>query len=278
MTTQAPSTRRTPPRLPLLRPAMPRRRLAGLRIVAALILREMATTYGRSPGGYLWSVLEPVAGIALLTLAFSAFIRSPGLGVNFPLFYATGMMPFMAYQTVSGRIAQALTFSRPLLAYPVVTCLDAVFARFLLAALTEFMVAFIVFAGILAVFDTRVIPDYPLILEAMALALFLGLGVGTMNCWLMTRFQIWQRVWAVLTRPLFLVSGIFFLFETVPEPFRGLLWFNPLVHVIGVMRRGFYTGYEALWVSRLYVLGLSAILLAIGIMLLRRDWRRLLQL
>lgn len=264
--------------LPRLPPAVPGRRLAGLRTIAALILREMATTYGRSPGGYLWSVLEPVAGIALLTFAFSAFIRSPGLGVSFPLFYATGMMPFMAYLSVSVRVSQALTFSRPLLTYPVVTCLDAVLARFLLAALTEFMVAFIVFAGILAVFDARVIPDYPLILEAMALALFLGLGVGTMNCWLMTRFQIWQRVWAVLTRPLFLVSGIFFLFETVPEAIRNLLWFNPLVHVIGLMRRGFYTGYEALWLSRLYVLGVAGVLFAVGIMLLRRDWRYLLQL
>ena len=41
------------------------RSFASLRCVIALMLREMATTYGRSPGGYLWVMLEPIAGIAL---------------------------------------------------------------------------------------------------------------------------------------------------------------------------------------------------------------------
>ncbi|MEL6475009.1 MAG: sugar ABC transporter permease, partial [Pseudomonadota bacterium] len=34
-----------------------RRRFASLRSIIALMLREMATSYGRSPGGYLWAVL-----------------------------------------------------------------------------------------------------------------------------------------------------------------------------------------------------------------------------
>jgi ABC-type polysaccharide/polyol phosphate export systems, permease component len=58
---------------------------ASFRAIMALILREIATTYGRSPGGYVWAVLEPAAGIALLTLIFSAGFRSPPLGTVFSL-------------------------------------------------------------------------------------------------------------------------------------------------------------------------------------------------
>lgn len=260
------------------KPPVPRRRFATLRTITALILREMSTTYGRPPGEYLWAVIEPVAGIAVLTVVFSVFLRSPGLGTNFALFYSTGMLPFMAFMAVSGKVAQSLNFSRKLLAYPAVTYIDAVLARFLLTAVTEFMVAFLIFAGILAAFDTRVIPDYPVIAAAMVQAALLGLGVGTLNCWLMTRFPIWQRVWSVLMRPMFIMSCIFFMFEAVPEPFRSILWFNPIIHVVGLARRGFYIGYEAGYVSQLYVLGLSGLTFLIGLMLLRRSYRFLLQL
>lgn len=259
-------------------PVPSRRRLATLRNIIALTLREMATTYGRSPGGYLWAVLEPVGGIALLTLAFSAVLRAPGLGRNFALYYATGMLPFMTFMAVSNRVARALSFSRQLLAYPAVSWLDAVLARFLLTALTEFMVTFLVLAGILLAFDTRVIPDWPVIGRAMLLAALTGLGVGALNCHLMTRWPLWQNIWGVLMRPMFLISGVFFLYESVPEPFRSWLWFNPLLHVTGLMRRGFYAGYEAAHVSELYVTGLAGLCLLAGLMLLRRSSRDLLQL
>ena len=36
------------------------------RTVVALMLREMATTYGRSAGGYAWAILDPVLGVTLL--------------------------------------------------------------------------------------------------------------------------------------------------------------------------------------------------------------------
>ena len=44
------------PPQPQLRPP----RVQTFRTISALIMREMQTTYGRSPGGYLWAVLEPV--------------------------------------------------------------------------------------------------------------------------------------------------------------------------------------------------------------------------
>ena len=40
------------------------------RTIVALVLREMATTHGRSPGGYVWAVLEPVAALIVMTVVF----------------------------------------------------------------------------------------------------------------------------------------------------------------------------------------------------------------
>ncbi|MBR9762451.1 MAG: sugar ABC transporter permease, partial [Rhodobacteraceae bacterium] len=87
-------------------PVRTEKRGALARRVCALMLREMATSQGRAPGGYLWAVLEPVAGITLMSLIFSLALRNPSLGVTFPLFYATGMLPFTLFTHLTGRIAQ----------------------------------------------------------------------------------------------------------------------------------------------------------------------------
>ena len=36
------------------------------------------------------------------------------------------------------------------------------------------------------------------------------------------------------------MSGVFFVFEDLPHEISNFLWFNPLFHVTGQMRRGFY--------------------------------------
>lgn len=251
------------------------RGLPAARAILALMLREMSTSYGRSPGGYAWAVLEPVLGIALLTLVFSIGFRAPPVGTSFPLFYATGMVPYLFYGDLSGKVAQAILYSRQLLAYPSVSYADAILARFLVAALTQILVAYLIFAGILAVFDTRTRPDVAQAVLGLAMASALALGVGTLNCFLMTRFALWQRIWAIVNRPLFMLSCVFFTFDTIPEPYRSGLWFNPLVHVVGQMRAAFYPAYHGAYVSPTYVFALSLALMAAGLFLLNRFYREL---
>jgi capsular polysaccharide transport system permease protein len=266
------------PAAPLLALRPHRRRFASLRTITALVMREMATSYGRSPGGYLWAVLQPVAGVALLTVLFSLALRNPPLGVSFPLFYATGMVPFLMYLGISAKIGAAIQYSRPLLAYPSVTFMDAILARFLLNMLTEVMVAYIIFVGILLLFDTRAILDLPSIALALGLSGVLALGVGTLNCYLFTRFPIWQQVWAILMRPMFLISCVLMIFDSLPRFAREILWYNPIVHLVGLMRRGFYASYDAPYASPVYVLTVSGLCFVMGLILLRHNQYKLLNL
>ncbi|MEP4309736.1 MAG: hypothetical protein ABJ364_08315, partial [Lentilitoribacter sp.] len=129
--------------------------------------------------------------------------------------------------------------------------------------------------SIMLIFETRLVPDYPTIALAFLMTTALALGVGVMNCFLFTRFPIWQRAWAIIMRPMFIISCIFFVFETVPQPYRDWLWYNPVVHLVGLMRRGFYPSYYAEYVSLYYLSGLSMGLFMVGVLLLRRTYRDL---
>ncbi|WP_297772737.1 ABC transporter permease [uncultured Roseovarius sp.] len=254
-------------------PAQPQHRTGMIQTVVALMLREMSATYGRSALGYLWAILEPVAGILLLTFIFSLAFRTPSLGTSYPLFFATGVLPFMAYMDVSSKISVALRFSKQLLFYPGVTYLDALIARLILNMLTQIMIAALLFPLILTMYDINVIIDMQSIAMGYLMAFSLGAGVGTLNCFLLSVFPVWERAWAILNRPLFIVSGVIFLFDTVPLPYRDWMWWNPLVHPIGSVRQGIYATYDADYVSYVFVFSIAAVTLAAGLLLLRRYHR-----
>lgn len=255
----------------------PRRKFASIRATGALVLREMSTTNGRSPGGYLWAILEPAAGVALLTIIFSLAFQKPALGSNFPLFYASGLVPLLFFTAIAGRVGQSVIYSRQLLVYPSVTFLDAILARFLLNTLTQVLVASVIISGIFLAFDTKTIVKLPYVAAAVAMTACLGLGVGTLNCFLFTKFPVWQQIWSILTRPLFLISCVLMLFDQMPQWAREWLWYNPIVHSVGMMRHGFYPSYHATYVSVAYVMSVSLICGVIGLMLLYRHQTDLLE-
>ncbi|KNG92247.1 ABC transporter permease [Pseudaestuariivita atlantica] len=264
----------SPPALP---PAssLRARRFRTWRSILALVLREMSTTYGRSPGGYAWAILEPVAAIFLLSAAFQFVFRTPSLGSNFPFFFATGYLPYMLTLTLMNNCGRAIRFSRALLAYPGVTWSDAVFARAILTTLTDLLTTLIVITGIVLIFRIDLILSPGPIVLALAMAITVGIGVGSLNCYLFTAFPAWERVWSVITRPLLLVSGVIFLYDTLPDRAQPVMLWNPLTHVVGAARKGFFATYDADYLMPVYVFSFGLICWAWGFMLLHRHHKAL---
>jgi capsular polysaccharide transport system permease protein len=246
-------------------------RLQWARVLFALVVREMTTKFGRSYGGYFWAVAEPLGGIVLLTVAFSLALRTPPLGTNFALFYGTGIIPFFLFNNVAVAVGAAVDANRGLLRYPVVTPLDTILARFLLDFLTMLVVGVLLLGGIIVAFELALTLDPGRALFGFALAGLLGLGIGTLNCVLFGFFPTWRNIWNVLTKPLFVISGLFYTFESLPQEARAVLWWNPLIHVVGIVRSGFYGFYDADYARPLYVLGLALGFFLVGAFLLHRH-------
>lgn len=183
----------------------------AFRVVAALMLREMSTRYGRTPGGYIWAVAEPLGMIIVLGLAFELIANAPSLGTSFLMFKATGFMVLQVFTVLGGQVGNALTFSVPLLRYPRVTWVDAVLARFLLNYLVVIIVTILILTSITIYDSLTIVIDWGPILIAMGGAALLGLGLGCLNCYLFMRFPVWNQLWRILTQPLFLISGVIFL-------------------------------------------------------------------
>jgi capsular polysaccharide transport system permease protein len=92
-----------------------------------------------------------------------------------------------------------------------------------------------------------------LITTGFILAGLLGAAVGLLFCCLAEFSKVAERARGPLLRPLFWVSGIFFIPEQIPEAARPAILANPLLHIVELVRDGFFRSYTAEFVSVSYV-------------------------
>lgn len=240
------------------------------RVLSALIMREMATRYGRSYFGYLWAVVEPIAYITIFTILFAQIARFPALGQSFALFFATGVLGFFFYRGPADVAGQAFSFNKALYLYPQVSLLDSAISRVLLDLITKSLVFFIVITGIILIEDVDVNIDLRYVAVAICLGGALGFGVGLVNCVLFALSQSYQRFFMIVHRPLFIISGVFFIPDNLPPALREVIVLNPVVHVVGLMRKGFYSTYTADWIDVRVTASVALCLMLVGLLLVRR--------
>jgi capsular polysaccharide transport system permease protein len=237
------------------------------RVVAALLVREMSTRFGSKPGGYVWALLDPVAHVAFLSLIFMAIAHAPPLGTSFPLFFATGYIGFQFYQASVGYLNTAVNSNRSLLNYPNVAPIDTISARYLLQLVTTIVVGMCILWPLVASLKVQTSVNFLHLIEAALIGSVLALGVGLANNVLFLKYPLYEKVFGIVTRPLFLVSGIFFLPDSLPPSARDAVLFNPLAHVVMKFRMGFYPQYRAIGYDAGYIWTFALLMLFTGILL-----------
>ncbi|SDT94938.1 ABC transporter permease [Stappia sp. ES.058] len=238
--------------------------LVKVRVVGALVLREARVTFGSVKLGYFWAVAEPVIGTAILTMIFSYIARHPPIGTSFALFYATGIFTYQMYRKLAGSLMAVFSANRGLLGYPLVTELDVVFGRFILIFLTYIVIFTIFFTGLIVLGLGHFPRRFDIVLGAIAATGLLGLGVGLVNAVIVTRWPTWKRIEGILSRPLFFISGVFFLPSMFPPTLRYYMSWNPLLQAIDWMRVGYYSNYNSLVLDLRYLWICIGIFLVIG--------------
>ena len=246
------------------------------RIVPALIFREMSTRYGRKPGGYIWAFLEPVSYVVMMSFLFSVIARTPSLGTSYPLFFATGRMGYGYFKGVSDYVGSAIQSNSALLRYPTVAPFDTTIARFILQTCTSILVESVIIGTILLTLRTHGAIDFQPILLAAVITAVLAFGVGLLNASLFMHFPLYEQTYKVITRPLMLVSGVFFLPDQLPEPAREVVLYNPLCHIAILVRQGFYPGYRGygLDLEYLIICACTALFCGFTLFTVRRKYLR----
>jgi len=186
-------------------------------------------------------------------------------------------MPWLRNQ-VAGYVSTSLASNGSLLTLPPVKPIDVVVARTALESMTYMFVGFIMCLALYLGGTVEAIPYDPLrVMEASALGVCVALGIGMINIVIQSFFHKWMFVYSILTFPLWMFSGIFFLPEQVPPPFREYMLYNPVLHVVLMFRTGFYSDYKAVFLDASYLISVSCLLLVTGLTLMQVARRKVLE-
>lgn len=250
-----------------------------VRVVAALIRREMRAHFGESRLGYLWAIIEPTLHLATFVLILVVLLkRHAPMGNNTTLFVMTAVLPYFLYAKLATYVGGSIENNRPLFNLPPVKPLDVVLARTILETATYFVVGLLIVVGLLLSGVSEAAPAHPLQLAAaIGTIVTLGMGLGMVNVVVRVFIANWLTIFSLVTGPLYLLSGIWFLPEQVPQPLRGYLLYNPLMHFVMWSRVGFYRDYNPEYLDRPYAIAWALGALVVGLALMRIARRKVLE-
>ena len=236
------------------------------RIIGALMLHDLKTRMGGSVFGFLvMGIGWPLSHILILLLVYALLGRTAPYGDSVALWFATGTVPFLAFQYMSRFMSLGVVMNRPLLSFPIVKTTDVLFARAIIEVLNTCTVALVV-CGLFWTLGIDFLPrDVVQASFAMLAMMLLGLGVGVLNAVIAGAFPIWATGYALIMILFWLSSGVVFVPDILPEMARTPLSYLPWLQGVEWMRSAYYDGLGANILDKAYLLRFGAITLFFGL-------------
>ena len=229
-----------------------------VRNTSSMVLREMRSKFGEQKLSYVWALVEPLGWVLMMSMIFMAMgSHVPPVGDSFIIFFSTGLVPFSAFKDTSNVVRNAIKQNKPLLFFPIIKPIDTFVSRAVLETLTQITILAIIVGTHSFFYRTVPHADWINVIIPFLLLAIMGFNVGIINCVIMSYFHAWEQIWGVISRPLFILSGIFFVADSMPNEVRGALSWNPMMHCIEWLRSGFFPGFQSTFVNVDYVLSFT---------------------
>jgi capsular polysaccharide transport system permease protein len=240
-----------------------------MRVIRALILRDMRTRFGRSFFGWVIMVLWPLTHLAFLLAAYLLAHRIAPFGTDVTVFAGTGILPYILCFYPARMIMLCLVQNQPLLLFPIVSPIDIVVARTILEIVNAFWVI-CVFCLALYIAGIPFLPhDYITAILAVLATIYLGFSIGFFSAVMFKIVRLWIVVQVGALILAYILSGAFVPVSFAPTWAQDLLWFNPLLHCVEWLRSAYYDSFGESLLSRTYLIGYSTVTLASALVLER---------
>ena len=234
-------------------------------LLSELIIKDIKLKYRRSYLGILWTLLEPLLTMLVLTAVFSTF-RSKSDNY-FPVYILTGRLLYSYFSNATKAAMKSIRVNGqmikkvyvPKYIYP----LSSIISQFI-----TFMISMVVLFGAAVVLKVK--PSIHLLEAVVPLMILfiLVLGVGLILATLAVFFRDMEYLWGVILMMIMYCSAIFYDAERVIKTgFGWVLTYNPLYAVILNFRNTVLYGRGLDMNALLYSLCFSMTALVIGIYL-----------
>jgi capsular polysaccharide transport system permease protein len=244
------------------------------RIIWALMLRELATRYGRDNIGFLWVVFEPLVFCIAVLIVFRA-IRGPyERDLSLLPFLLTGYMPTILVRHIVMYSLNSVKINNALLYHKSISVLDLFSARIIL----EFIgvtLALIIAYLVLLIFGLVTLPaNVGLLYEAWIITGFVGSGLALVVGAVSELVEVVERIVGVTLYILVPVSGTFFLADWLPTDVRRIALLLPFLNCSEMMRSGYFGSTVTTHFNAAYTITIAALMALVGLLIMRHVRQR----
>ena len=243
--------------------------------IAYMTKRDLRVTYLRSYLGWVWSLLNPIAEVAIYSLVFGFLLGgaravpdAPGGFSSFPHFLMSGIAVWGFFRAVSGKILNnfmsTVRLRRKLYFPPVAAALSTAISTMVEASiLIAVVVVFFALFGHISIHAVVLIP-------AALFAATSGLGVGLALSVLNSKYRDVSYLYSISLRLGFYLLPLIWPIEQAAGRFGSVPWIEPIVtqnpfaKMIGFGRDGILFMRWPSLIDWVYLTSFSAIALLAG--------------
>lgn len=240
-----------------------------LRVIQALLMREVLTRFGRHNIGFLWLFVEPMMFTIGVTALWSLTRTVHGSNIPITAFALTGYSSVLLWRNMPGRCINALFPNLPLLYHRNVRIFDILIARLLL----EFLGATMSFMLLGVLFHLIGWMEWPEdLLEVIGgwfLLVWFGVALALLLGALSIRSDLVEKLWHPLSYLVFPLSGAAYMVDALPHDAQRYVLLLPMVHGVEIVREGFFGGYAHAHYDVVYVAAIATTLTFCALVQLR---------
>ena len=246
-----------------------------LRVIGAVMLRELHTRFGRNNIGYAWLILEPLilsGGVSIFHVL--AHVSLP-FGFSPGTFYSSGYITYIVFRNNVNRAAGLIESNRPLLFHKNVTLLDMTIARVGLDAIAT-VGAMVLIISTFVITGLSPWPERPwLILAGLALMSWLSFGVAALVAGAAEFSPVVERFVHPATYLILPFSGMFSVMDELPRPLAVISSYFPFPHIADLVRMGLRADFTSTYMNLTFVVICCAVSTALGLLMLRLARRHM---
>lgn len=246
-------------------------------LLKELIKKNIKLKYRRSYLGILWTLIEPLLTMIVLTFVFGEMLGRKGADpdVPFAVYVLTGRLLYSFFSSATNSAMRSIRSNSamikkvyvPKYMYP----LSGILSNFVI-----FLISLIVLAGVIIFFvftgAYKAVPNMqlPFVLLSLINLIVLAMGVGMILATLCVFFRDVEYLWSVTLMLIMYCSAIFYYATSLGAGTRHLIKFNPLFGIIDNFRRCLF-GQGMDTNLFLYTGGVSVVLFVIGLFMFYRK-------
>lgn len=253
-------------RLPRLKPR------GGLQVmyasIRALFLRELQTRFGHYRLGYVWAFLEPALNVIFMLVLFGAIAKRTLPGIEYSIFLINGILPFFVFMRAATQSLSAIQSNQGLLSYRGVKPIDTVIARTTIETMLYFFCYIVLSLGMMWLGFEISFSAIPFLLMLWLILYIFSIGF---SCIMMVIGELSPEIGKFIGAifiVVYFMSGAMIPLHIIPEQYLGFFLWNPLAHILELMRAAVAPTYSVLaGVSMSYVLLSTLIVVFMGLLL-----------